>query len=165
MNTNSMTINRLITGSRGTEKDSARAAQHQHDKAVFHRLLALHDDIQRDLNLLPNGIQSVTRSNNAEVVALLHDHVPVMKQRLHDNFGLRFWDPAFAEIFAQHHKVEMNISLLPDGVMIEECSDDPNVVSLIQAHGQIINLFVAHGAQQAQQESPLPDEYRRVLRP
>ncbi|PKY10155.1 hypothetical protein B1757_11225 [Acidithiobacillus marinus] len=141
------------------------AARHQHDQAVFHRLLSLHEHIQRDLELRPDGIRARTRSDDPEVVALLHDHVPAMKQRLHENFGLRFWDPAFAELFAQQGKVEMEVSLLPDGVMIEERSTDPNVVTLIQAHGQVINLFVAHGQQQAQQESPLPAEYQRVLRP
>lgn len=152
-------------GGHGGRHDPDMAVRHQHDQAVFHRLLSLHAHIQRDLELRPDGIRARTRSENPEVVALLHDHVPAMKQRLHENFGLRFWDPAFAELFAQHDKVEMEISLLPDGVMIEERSTDPNVVTLIQAHGQVINLFVAHGQQQAQQESPLPAEYQRVLRP
>ncbi len=143
--------------------DPARAARHQHDQAVFHRLLALHEQIERDLELLPNGVRARTRSDNPEIVALLHDHVPSMKQRLEENFGLRFWDPAFAELFAQHDKIHMELTLLPDGVLIEETSEDPNVVELIQAHGQIINLFVAKGGAQAQQESPLPDAYRRVL--
>ena len=143
--------------------DPARAARHQHDQAVFHRLLALHERIQRELEYLPNGIRARTRSDDPEIVALLHDHVPSMKQRLEENFGLRFWDPAFAELFAQHGKVHMELTLLPDGVLIEETSDDPNVVTLIQAHGQIINLFVAHGGAQAQQESPLPSAYQRVL--
>ncbi|WP_253253826.1 hypothetical protein [Acidithiobacillus marinus] len=152
-------------GGQGGRHDSDMAARHQHDQAVFHRLLSLHEHIQRDLELRPDGIRARTRSDDPEVVALLHDHVPAMKQRLHENFGLRFWDPAFAELFAQQGKVEMEVSLLPDGVMIEERSTDPNVVTLIQAHGQVINLFVAHGQQQAQQESPLPAEYQRVLRP
>lgn len=143
--------------------DPARAARHQHDQAVFHRLLALHERIQRELEYLPNGIRARTRSDDPEIVALLHDHVPSMKQRLEENFGLRFWDPAFAELFAQHGKIHMELTLLPDGVLIEETSDDPNVVTLIQAHGQIINLFVAHGGAQAQQESPLPTAYQRVL--
>ena len=143
--------------------DPARAARHQHDQAVFHRLLALHERIQRELEYLPNGVRARTRADDPEIVALLHDHVPSMKQRLEENFGLRFWDPAFAELFAQHGKIRMELTLLPDGVLIEETSDDPNVVTLIQAHGQIINLFVAHGGAQAQQESPLPAAYQRVL--
>ncbi|MBN2680824.1 hypothetical protein HHS34_008155 [Acidithiobacillus montserratensis] len=154
-----------LAGGHGGRHDPDRVARHQHDQVVFHRLLSLHEHVQRDLELRPDGIRARTRSDDPEVVALLHDHVPAMKQRLHENFGLRFWDPAFAELFAQHDKVEMEISLLPDGVMIEERSTDPNVVTLIQAHGQVINLFVAHGQQQAQQESPLPAEYQRVLRP
>lgn len=40
-------------GMRGAGRDPAWAARHRHDQNVFHRLLALHDDIQRDLELLP----------------------------------------------------------------------------------------------------------------
>lgn len=143
--------------------DRMRTARHQHDQAVFHRLLALHEQIDRELEILPNGVRARTRSKDPEIVALLHDHVPSMKQRLEERFGLRFWDPAFAELFAQHDKIHMELTLLPDGVLIEETSADPNVVTLIQAHGKIINLFVAHGGAQAQQQSPLPDAYQRVL--
>ncbi|MBU2825216.1 hypothetical protein HF283_14090, partial [Acidithiobacillus ferrooxidans] len=68
-----------------------------------------------------------------------------------ENFGLRFWDPAFPEIFAQREKVRMEVTLVPNGVLVEETSEDPNVVILIQAHGAVINLFVQRGFAQAQE--------------
>ncbi len=140
-----------------------KQARHQHDQEVFHRLLALHAEIRRELHRTESGIRSLTTSENPEVVGLLHDHVPSMHRRLQENFGLRFWDPAFAELFAQHDKVQMEVTLLPNGVLVEERSDDPNVVRLIQAHGQIVSLFSARGFAQAQEASPLPEDYRRVL--
>ncbi|MGC9128170.1 MAG: hypothetical protein ACP5D5_00180 [Acidithiobacillus sp.] len=148
---------------RGMALDSTKQARHRHDQDVFHRLLALHADIRRELHLTDSGIRSLTTSENPEVVSLLHDHVPSMHQRLQENFGLRFWDPAFAELFAQHDKVQMEVTLLPNGVLVEERSDDPNVARLIQGHGQIVSLFSARGFAQAQEASPLPEGYRPVL--
>ncbi|MCE5387611.1 MAG: hypothetical protein K0041_03410 [Acidithiobacillus sp.] len=160
---NSLLEQRAFGRGGGGGMDPERAARHRHDQAVFHALLARHQEIHRELELLSNGIRAYTRSDNPEVVTLLHDHAPAMHRRLEENFGLRFWDPAFAELFAQREKIRLDMHLLPDGVLVEETSAEPNVVKLIQAHGQIINLFVAKGAAQAQQESPLPPEYQRVL--
>jgi len=150
---------RVLAGSGNTDK----RVRHQHDQEVFHALLRHHDQIQRELTQIPDGIRSLTTSANPEIVRLLHDHVPAMHHRLEENFGLRFWDPAFPEIFAQREKVRMVVTLVPTGVLVEETSDDPNVVTLIQAHGAVVSLFVRRGFAQAQETSPLPDNYQRVL--
>ncbi len=140
-----------------------RMTRHKHDQEVFHTLLRYHDQIQREVTNLPNGIRSLTTSKNPEIVQLLHDHVPAMHHRLEENFGLRFWDPAFPEIFAQREKVRMEVTLVPTGVLVEETSEDPNVAKLIQAHGMIVSLFVQKGFEQAQQQSPLPADYQRII--
>lgn len=150
---------RMLVSTGNTDK----RARHQHDQEVFHTLLRHHDQIQRELIRLPDGIRSLTTSANPEVVSLLHDHVPAMHHRLGENFGLRFWDPAFPEIFAQREKVRMEVTLVPNGVLVEETSEDSNVVTLIQAHGIVVSLFVQRGFAQAQEVSPLPDNYQRVL--
>ena len=150
---------RMLAGTGNTDK----RARHQHDQEVFHTLLRHHDQIQRELTQLPDGIRSLTTSANPEIVGLLHDHVPAMHHRLEENFGLRFWDPAFPEIFAQREKVRMEVTLVLHGVLVEETSEDPNVVTLIQAHGAVVSLFVQRGFAQAREVSPLPDNYQRVL--
>ena len=150
---------RMLVSTGNTDK----RARHQHDQEVFHTLLRHHDQIQRELTRLPDGIRSLTTSANPEIVSLLHDHVPAMHHRLEENFRLRFWDPAFPEIFAQREKVQMEVTLVPNGVLVEETSEDPNVVTLIQAHGIVVSLFVQRGFAQAQEVSPLPDNYQRVL--
>ncbi|MDD8023203.1 MAG: hypothetical protein PHX82_08865 [Paracoccaceae bacterium] len=142
--------------------DPARAARHRHDQSVFHTLLARHTEIRRTVTRTAQGIVTLTISGSADIVALLHDHAHEMHRRMTEGFGLRHWDPAFAEIFAQKDKVQMQVETLPDGVRVVETSDDPNVVLLIQAHGAQVSRFVAGGAKVAAQQSPLPDAYRRV---
>jgi len=137
--------------------DPGRRERHQHDQSVFHRLLELHAAIERQVENLPNGIRSVTRSDNAEVVALLHDHVPSMHERLQQGFRLRRWDPLYEAIFDRAEAIRMRIELLPDGVAVAEVSDDPAVVALIQAHGTTVSAFVAHGQEAASRPSPMPE--------
>jgi len=140
----------------------SRQARHRHDQSVFHSLLSKHDKITRELTLLPNGIAARTVSNDPAIVALLHDHATQMHHRMKEGFALRKWDPAFVEIFAQADKVEMELTLIDEGVEVRETSNDPNVVKLIQAHGRGINAFVERGGAAASQETPLPEDYVRV---
>lgn len=142
--------------------DPARAARHEHDQSVFHELLRRHDSLRREVENLPNGIRSVTETDDPALVPLLQEHVHEMHRRLEEGFGLRHWDAAFVEIFAQKDKVKMQITDTEKGVVVTETSDDPNVVKLIQAHGVVVSAFVNSGGQAASQPSPLPDDYVRV---
>ncbi|NOT18493.1 MAG: hypothetical protein HOP20_10595 [Sulfuriferula sp.] len=138
-------------------------SRHQHDQSVFQSLLRDHQQIHRELINTEHGIRSMTTSHNPDIVKLLHDHVPAMHQRLLDNFSLRNWDAAFPEIFAQRDKVNMEVTLIPNGVLVEETSMDTNVIKLIQAHGHIVSLFTQNGFEQAKQVSPLPADYIRAI--
>lgn len=146
-----------------SDGSSDRAVRHKHDQDVFHTLLRRHAELARSVETLPNGIRAVTTTSAPDLLALLQEHAQQMHRRLVEGFGLRHWDPAFAEIFAEKDKVHMQIILTDDGVVAEETSDDPNVVKLIQAHGAVVTAFVREGGKAAAKESPLPDDYRRVL--
>lgn len=139
-----------------------QAARHRHDQSVFHRLLSFHRAIARQVTEIEGGIETVTRSDNLDLVALIQDHARAMKRRMEEGFGLRHWDPAFVEIFAQAGQVRLEIESLPDGVRVRETSGDPNVTLLIRAHGAAVSAFVARGAKAAAEESPLPEAYRRI---
>ncbi len=138
------------------------AARHQRDQAVFHELLKRHEDIRRDVVEIETGIRAVTESDDPHLAGLIRAHAREMHRRLEEGFGLRFWDPAFAEIFAQKDKVRMTLTDTDTGIAIEETSDDPNVALLIQAHGAVVTSFVKSGGRAASQPSPLPEEYVRV---
>lgn len=147
---------------RGKGHGPAHAARHQQDQHDFHTLLKHHAQIDRKVTETPDGIIATTRSDDPQIAALIRKHAVSMHERMEKGLGLRHWDPAFAEIFAQADKVEMHIELLPDGVRVIERSDDPNVAILIHAHGAVVSGFVEGGAKVAAQESPLPDAYIRM---
>lgn len=138
------------------------AKRHKRDQAVFHELLRQHDAIRREVENIPNGIRAVTETDDPALAGLIRSHVQEMHRRLKEGFGLRHWDPAFAELFAQKDKVHMEVTETEKGVEILETSDDPNVVTLIQAHGLVVTNFVKSGGKAASQPSPLPEKYVRV---
>lgn len=141
------------------------SARHRHDQDIFHELLDRHAAIERRVEKIPGGIRSETRSQDPRVVALLHDHVPSMHERLQENLPLRRWDPLYVELFRRRERIRMRIELLEDGVRVEEVSDDPRTAALIQAHGDAVSAFVARGHEAAARPSPLPapgDEDLRI---
>ncbi|MFP4696687.1 hypothetical protein [Thiohalospira sp.] len=145
-------------GGRGPGGDPERRQRHRHDQSVFHELLDRHDAIHRELETIPGGIRTETTSDDPEVVALLHDHVPAMHQRLQEGFALRRWDPLYVALFEHRDRITMAIELTDNGVRVEETSDAPEVTALIRAHGQAVNAFAARGHDAASQPSPMPDE-------
>lgn len=143
----------------GHGRSPEMAARHKRDQAVFHELLQRHEAIERQVETLPDGIRAVTESDDPQLAGMIRAHVREMHRRMGEGFSLRHWDPAFAEIFAQAGKVRMEIRDTERGVEIIETSDDPNVVKLIQTHGQTITGFVEAGGRAASQPTPLPEGY------
>lgn len=135
------------------------AARHKRDQAVFHELLKHHAAIERRVENLPDGIRSVTESDDVQLAGKIRVHAREMHRRMGEGFSLRHWDPAFAEIFAQAGKVRMEIRDTERGVAVTETSQDPNVVKLIQTHGQTVSGFVKAGGRAASQPTPLPEGY------
>ena len=162
-------VNRLIAMSHHDRKrrhhggqGPDRAARHRRDQAVFHELLRRHREIRRTVEALPNGIRAITESDDPALAGLIRGHAHEMHRRLEEGFSLRHWDPAFVEIFAQKDRIRLAVTDTMAGVAIEETSDDPNVVLLIQAHGVVVSAFVDTGAGAASRSSPLPEAYVRV---
>ncbi|AOV18689.1 hypothetical protein BJI67_15535 [Acidihalobacter aeolianus] len=137
--------------------------RHLYDKAVFHTLLRRHKELRREVTYLPDGIRAVTTSDQPDLVRLIQEHAQAMHQRMSEGFGLRFWDPAFLEIFAQADAIVFKIGMLPNGVVANSTSEDPNVVKLIYTHAQAVSSFVDEGFIAARRATSLPEGYFRKL--
>ncbi len=133
-------------------KDAAFAA----DRDTFHFLLENHKAIKRTVKKLDNGVETVTESENAEVVKKIQEHVPAMYERLKSGKGVRYWDPLFAEAFKHGKKMKMTIENTKTGVKVVETSDEAEVVKIIQAHAEVVSKFVEKGFEEAHKEHPVP---------
>ena len=134
----------------GSRVSTAEPGTVAYDRDVFQTLLGNHDLIHRDFHEIPTGIESTTESDNAEVAALIQDHVAAMKVRVEHGRAIRMWDPMFREIFANADKIRFEYENTSRGVKVRETSDDAYVVKLIQAHAKVVSGFVARGGAESQ---------------
>ncbi|MCA9112788.1 MAG: hypothetical protein KDA52_22740 [Planctomycetaceae bacterium] len=126
------------------------------DRDTFHFLLENHKQIKRQVTLLANGVETLTTSEDKQIVERLQEHVKAMYERVEKGNPIRRRDPLFDELFRHAEKLDMKLELVPDGVRVVETSDDPFVVKLIQAHAAVVSKFVEHGFAEAQKNHAIP---------
>jgi hypothetical protein len=137
----------------GLRKDAA----HRADMELFHFLLDHRSEITRKVTKLPNGVETLTESANPKVVEKLQAHVRSMYERVKAGRPIHARDPLFAEIFRHADKITMKVEKTEKGVKVIETSDDPHVARLIQAHAEVVNLFLKNGRAEMRKNHPLPD--------
>lgn len=129
---------------------------------VIRGLLASPDRIERAVQNVPNGVLTVTTSDNPRVAQLIRTHVRQMKASYDRDEPIRTWDPVFRELFANRDHISLRIEDIPGGVRVLHTSDDPRVAALIRQHA---HHFVSEAAEQgmprAMRPTPLPEGYER----
>lgn len=138
-------------GGRGFADPARRA-----DMEDFHFLLANRARIEREVTNLPNGIETVTRSDDPEVATRLKQHVTAMTARMDAGRPIHARDPFFAELFRHAHKVRTQLIGLPDGMRVIETSDDAYTVTLLQEHARIVGLFIENGMAEVHRDHAVP---------
>lgn len=139
-------------GRRGVSDPSMKA-----DQSLFHTLLSNRDQIQRQIKLLPNGIETLTETDNPQLRTILVQHVQSMKKRVEQVRPIHLRDPLFAALFRNAKKVSMmKVTATQKGVHVIETSNDPLTVKLIQAHARVVSLFIKNGHQEVHKNHPVP---------
>lgn len=124
----------------------------------IHGLLDRHEAIDRSVQEIAGGVETVTTSDDPEVTGMIREHVRQMQQRMESGFGVRHWDPLFVELFRHHAEIEMVIEDVPGGVRVRETSESADVTELIRQHAvRGVSEFVAGGHERARQPTPLPE--------
>ena len=114
---------------------------------VIHSLFANHDSIKRMVTNLPNGIRTVTESDDPEVAATLKEHVATMIQRVGDgrNPNLPIQSPALNAIYANRDKIRTEIEETSKGAVVVQTSDDAATVAALQKHAGEVSDFAREG--------------------
>lgn len=126
------------------------------DMTVIHALLDRGADIRRTVEDLPNGVRTVTESDDPALAMLIRGHVAAMHRRLKEQQPIHLRDPLFRALFGQASKIEMVIKPTEKGVEVRETSDDPWAVQLIQAHASVVTAFIKNGHQEVRKNHPVP---------
>jgi hypothetical protein len=150
----------MMDGRMMMDREDMMDPQMQQDMADIRQLLTQHEKIARRVENLDTGVKTWTTSDDPLVAAAIQKHVRQMKHRMRENRPIRQMDPVFRELFKHTDKISLEYEDLPNGIVVTETSEDPQVVLLIQQHAhKAVSEFVKYGRKRAMQPTPLPEGY------
>ena len=114
---------------------------------VIHALLANHDRIKRTVTNLPNGIRTVTESDDPKVAEWIKTHVAGMGERVNagDDPGLPIETPSLHAIFRDKDKIRTTTEVTAKGVAVVQTSNDADTVAALQTHAAEVTKLVEGG--------------------
>lgn len=114
---------------------------------AIHELFANHDRIKRTVTNLPDGIRTVTESDDPRIAQILKDHVAGMRQRVDAGRdpGLPIESPALHAIFRNKDKLHTTVETTAKGIVVVQTSDDRSTVTFLQTHAAEVSDFVSAG--------------------
>lgn len=130
---------------------------HQADMQQFHFLLDNGPRINRVVTVRPDGVESVTESDDPTIAKTIQEHVSSMSARVKEARPIHQRDPLFQEVFKNADKIVMQYERTPKGVKVVETSTDPYVAKLIQAHAEVVTAFIANGRAEAMKNHAVPE--------
>jgi hypothetical protein len=128
------------------------------DMQVLHQLVDQRDKITRTVTPKPDGVDSLTESEDPAVAKLIQTHVEAMAARVKEARPIHQRDPLFVEVFRNADKIAMAIERTPKGVRVVETSADAYAVKLIQAHAEVVSLFLKNGREEMMKNHAVPEK-------
>ena len=110
-------------------------------------LFTNHLDITRSVEMLPNGIRTVTETENAALRDALVSHVSVMITRVDagDDPEIPIQSLMLTPIFEGGNTITTEINPTEMGVEVIQTSTDPKVVEALQKHANEVSDLAARG--------------------
>ena len=113
----------------------------------IHSLFTNNEAIRRSVTNLPDGIRTVTESDDPDVAATIKRHVDDMMKRVAEKRdpGLPIESPALRAIFENYDKIATTVEQTEKGVIVTQTSADAATVALLQQHAGEVTAFVDDG--------------------
>ena len=115
------------------------------DMGLVHEMLGSHESIQRKVTNLPNGIRTVTESDDPQVAATLKAHVASMAKRLEEGREFNLFSPTIPVLFENRDKIRTAVEPTAKGVIVTQTADDAKIVAALQAHAGEVSELVRDG--------------------
>jgi hypothetical protein len=130
-------------GMMGMNHDSATMGE----MGVIHELIVNHDRVKRTVTNLPDGIRTVTESDDPRIADLIKTHVAKMGERVSagSDPGLPIESPALHSIFRDKDKIRSTYETTANGVIVVQTSSDPSTVAVLQQHASEVSDLVKGG--------------------
>jgi hypothetical protein len=130
-------------GMMGMARGSATTGEHRD----IQDLVFSHDQIKRSVTNLPNGIRTITESDDPRVVALIKKHVADMSKRVEGGRdpGLPIESPALHAIFLDKGKINSTYQVTERGIIVIQTSTDASTVKALQNHAAEVSDLAQRG--------------------
>jgi Spy/CpxP family protein refolding chaperone len=115
------------------------------DMGLVHEMLGNHERIERKVSNLPDGIRTVTESDDPQVAQTIKAHVASMTNRLREGREFNLFSPTIPVLFQNKDKIRTKVEQTPKGVIVTQTSDDAKVVAALQAHAAEVSELARDG--------------------
>jgi len=123
--------------------DSATMAQ----MAMIHELILNHDRITRTVTNLPDGIRTVTESDDPLMARRIKEHVASMNRRVvaGNDPGLPIESAAVHAIFRNKDKIRTHADTTAKGIVVVQTSSDSVTAAALKQHASEVSDLVRGG--------------------
>ena len=117
------------------------------ERRDLHDLFSNHDKIKRTVTNLPDGIRTVTESDDPQVAVTIKKHVAEMGKRVDEGRdpGLPIESPALHAIFRDKDKIKSTYEVTEKGIIVVQTSTDANAVRALQDHAAEVTDLAQRG--------------------
>ena len=106
-----------------------------------------HMKINRGVEQLPNGIKTITETDDDDLRESIVTHVALMVTRLEEgrNPQVIIQSPTLDLLFDRHDEIETNVEITNRGVQVIQTSSNRDVVALLQQHAAEVSDMSKRG--------------------
>jgi hypothetical protein len=103
--------------------------------------------ITREVENLPNGIRTITHSDDEELIATVTSHVVGMIGRVEEGRDPKIFiqSPTLDILFERRDRIVTEIETTNAGIIVTQTSDDPEVVAALHTHAGEVSDMVDRG--------------------
>ena len=94
---------------------------------------------------LPNGIKTVTESDDPKVAEAIKAHVTSMSQRLKDGREFNIFSTTLPVLFENRDKIKSVVEVTEKGSVVTRTSTDAKVVAALQGHAAEVTELAQEG--------------------
>jgi hypothetical protein len=124
---------------------TARDANSAADMGVAMNLIHDNTKIRRTVTRLPDGIRTVTESDDPKIARDIQAHVASMSSRLKDGREFNIFSTTLPVIFDNAKNIKSAVELTDKGAIVTRTSTDAKVVAALQGHADEVTELVKEG--------------------
>lgn len=94
---------------------------------------------------LPNGIRTVTESDDPQTAQAIQAHVASMAGRLSDGREFNMFSRTVPVLFENRHKIQTQVETTEKGSNVTQTSSDATVVAALQGHATEVSELARDG--------------------